>query len=66
MRAKFFLVIGIALLVGNSASEMKLVDGDCVLVGGCDADNSGGSSMTGDSHCRWRLLVGTHLMEVGM
>ena len=40
-RAKFVLVIGIAVLVDNSASEMELVDGGGALVDRSNADDSG-------------------------
>ena len=48
-RAKFVLVIGIAVLVDNSASETESVDGGGVLMGGSDADDSDGGSITGKS-----------------
>ena len=40
-RAKFVVVIGIVVLVDNSASETELVDGNGVLVSGSDANDSG-------------------------
>ena len=44
-RAKFVLVIGIAVLVDNLSSEMELVYGDGILVGGSNADELDGGSM---------------------
>ena len=49
MRAKFVVVIGIAVLVNNLASETESVDGDHISVGRSDADDSDGGSMTGES-----------------
>ena len=41
-RAKFVLVVCIALLVDNSASEIESVGGGGVLVGGSNTDNLDG------------------------
>ena len=43
------MVIGIVVLVDNSASEIESVDGDDVVVGGSDSNDSDGGSMTGKS-----------------
>ena len=48
-RAKFVLVIGIAVLDDNLALETESVDGGGVLMGGSDADDSDGGSITGES-----------------
>ena len=48
-RSKFVVVIGIIVLVDNSASETESVDGDDVAVGRNDADDSDRGSITGES-----------------
>ena len=47
--AKFILVIGIVVLVNNSASETESVDGGGVLLGESDADDLDRGSMTEES-----------------